>query len=72
MSGIEIVAYLVLGFILYRVGSILLFFRLALKVAKEMEEDPININETNLVKELREVAGDDFVKELHKKVHENE
>ena len=72
MSGIEIVAYLVLGFILYHVGSILLFFRLALKVAKEMEEDPININETNLVKELREVAGDDFVKELHKKVHENE
>ena len=72
MGLVEVFLWLLGGILLYKLGSLFLFFKLCLKVAKEMEDDPHNVKLTPAAKELRDIAGDDFLHELHKKVHENE
>ena len=66
MSVIEIIAYLVLGFFIYQIGSFILFYRLCKRVIGDFEGTS-NLPDTDNVKELIGIVGKEQVEDLYER-----
>ena len=69
MSILEIIAYLMLGFFIYQMGSFILFYRLCKRVVNDFEGTD-KLPDTDNVKELIGIVGQEQVEDLYQRFQE--